>query len=47
MRIALATFLRRYDIAPIAQEMEDSKDIRQYITMAVAKGSFKVKAKLR
>ena len=47
MRITLATFLRLYDIAPIEQEMEESKDLRQFITMSVAKGSFNVRVKRR
>jgi cytochrome P450 len=47
MRIALATFFKHYDIAPIEKEMQDSKDIRQYITMSVAKSSFSVKIKRR
>lgn len=47
MRIALATLLKHYNVAPIKKEMEDSKSLRQYITLQVTKNSFHVKIKRR
>ncbi|KAI8062339.1 cytochrome P450 [Gilbertella persicaria] len=47
MRISIATFLKHFDIAPIEQEMQDAEDRRHFITLQVAKNSFKLKAKRR
>ncbi|KAI8982259.1 cytochrome P450 [Mycotypha africana] len=47
MRIAIATLLKTYDIAPIPQEMEDATSRRHFITMTVQKNSFKIKMKRR
>jgi hypothetical protein len=47
MRISLASLLKHFDIAPIPQEMEDSKNRRHFITLTVEKNSFKIKVKRR
>jgi hypothetical protein len=47
MRVALSSFLKYYEMAPIEKELEDSKDVRLYITLGVKKNSFKVRVKHR
>ncbi|ORZ00125.1 cytochrome P450 [Syncephalastrum racemosum] len=47
MRISLATLVKYYDLKPIPQELEDAKDIRQYLTLQVTKNSFKCLVKPR
>ncbi|KAI8364059.1 cytochrome P450 [Blakeslea trispora] len=47
MRITVATFLKHFDIVAIPEEMEHAEDKRHFITLQVAKNSFKVKAKRR
>lgn len=47
MRISLATLVKHYDFKTIPQEMEDSKEVRQYLTLQLKKNSFKVLMKRR
>lgn len=47
MRLALANFFKYYEIKPIPEEMEEAKNLRQYLTLTVAKGSFLAKVKRR
>jgi benzoate 4-monooxygenase len=47
MRITLATLVKRYELKAIPEELENAKDIRQFITLTVEKNSFKVLMKER
>ncbi|ORY90987.1 cytochrome P450 [Syncephalastrum racemosum] len=47
MRLAIATLVKHYDFKPIPQELEDAKDKRQFITLQVAKNSFRARIKRR
>jgi cytochrome P450 len=47
MRIALATFLKHFDIAPIDEEMKETTKLRQRITLSLKKPSFNIKIKRR
>lgn len=47
MRLAIATLVKHYDFEPIPQELKDAKDKRQFITLQVAKNSFKIRIKRR
>ncbi|OAD00103.1 cytochrome P450 CYP5313 [Mucor lusitanicus CBS 277.49] len=47
LRLALANFFKYYEIKPIPKEMEEATNLRQYLTLTVAKGSFLAKVKRR
>lgn len=47
MRIAIATLLKTFEIQPIEQEMKDTEDRRQFITLTVPKNRFNIKIKRR
>ena len=47
MRLSIAHIVKLYDIQPIPQEMEDAKERRAFVSLAVKKNSFKVQAKHR
>lgn len=47
MRLSIAHIVKLYDIQPIPQEMEDAKERRSFVTLAVKKNSFKIQAKRR
>ncbi|KAI8346368.1 cytochrome P450 [Choanephora cucurbitarum] len=47
MRITVATFLKHFSIAAIPEEMKQAEERRHFITLQVAKNSFKIKAKRR
>ncbi|ORX46274.1 cytochrome P450 [Hesseltinella vesiculosa] len=37
MQLGIASFIRRFNIEPIAEEMEDAKQVRHFVTLTVAK----------
>lgn len=47
LRLALANFFKYYEIKPIPKEMKEAENLRQYLTLTVAKGSFLAKVKRR
>lgn len=47
MRLCLSTLIKHFDFKPIAECMEDTKDRRQFVTLNIAKNTFKVKMSLR
>ncbi|KAI8879798.1 cytochrome P450 [Backusella circina FSU 941] len=47
MRLSLSALLKYYEILPIEQEMKDAEERRAYITLGVAKNSFKIIVKRR
>jgi hypothetical protein len=47
MRVALSCLLKYYEIQPIEKEMEDSNEVRHFITLTVKKSSFKIRIKHR
>ncbi|KAI8636080.1 cytochrome P450 [Parasitella parasitica] len=47
MRLALANFFKYYDIKPIQKEMDEAGNLRQYLTLTVAKCSFFAKVRER
>ncbi|KAI9028880.1 cytochrome P450 [Phycomyces nitens] len=47
MRHTIATIIKKYDIKPIPEEMESSKNICGFLTLTVRTGSFKVHLKPR
>ncbi|KAI7905070.1 cytochrome P450 [Cokeromyces recurvatus] len=47
MRMALASLLKYFEIAPIEQEIKDAQDRRSFVTLTVAKNSVRIKIKRR
>ncbi|KAI8379333.1 cytochrome P450 [Radiomyces spectabilis] len=47
MRITIATLVKLYDMKPIPQELKDAEQRRHFITLTVAKNSFKLLMKRR
>jgi cytochrome P450 len=47
MRLCITSLVKQFTIKPIAESMEDAKDRRQFITLNLAKNSFKVQMALR
>lgn len=47
MRLAIATLIKHYDFQPIPQEQLNAKDRRAFITLGIAKNSFKALVKRR
>ncbi|KAI7905069.1 cytochrome P450 [Cokeromyces recurvatus] len=43
MRIIIASILKNYEIVPIKDEMQHATHLRQYLTLCIAKRSFKIK----
>ncbi|KAI8971114.1 cytochrome P450 [Pilobolus umbonatus] len=47
MKVCIANIIKFYDLQPIEEELEKSKEYRLFITLTVKSNSFKCKAKLR
>ncbi|KAI8575719.1 hypothetical protein K450DRAFT_260494 [Umbelopsis ramanniana AG] len=47
MRICVANLVKKFEFLPIESSMEDAKDRRQFVTLGIAKNTFKVRAVLR
>jgi cytochrome P450 len=44
MRLVLATLIGRFDLTPLAMEMEQAKEVRHFITITILNNSFSVVA---
>ncbi|KAI8336564.1 cytochrome P450 [Chlamydoabsidia padenii] len=47
MRLVLATLIKRFDLTPIPEEMEQAKEVRHFVTLTVANNKFNVIARRR
>ncbi|ORZ05408.1 cytochrome P450 [Absidia repens] len=47
MRLVLATLIKRFDLSPIPDEMEQAKEVRHFVTLTVANNSFNVMVRRR
>lgn len=47
MRLVLSTLIKRFDLTPIPEEMEQAKDVRHFVTLTVANNKFNVVAHRR
>lgn len=47
MRLSIASLVKHYDMRAIPEELEHAKDRRQFVTLNIAKHSFKIQIRRR
>lgn len=47
MRLVLSTLIKRFDLTPIPEEMEQAKEVRHFVTLTVANNKFNLIARRR